>query len=213
VVISASHLWAFAAVAAVLIAVPGPSVLFTISRALIVGRRRALFSVLGNACGTYTQVVAVSVGVGSLVERSVAVFTVLKWVGAGYLIYLGVQAIRHRRAITEALETRPPPRAPLPAMRDGVLVGATNPKTIVFLAVALPEFTNPAAGHLPEQMLIIGALFPLIALALDSLWALAAGTARQWLARSPRGLELVGGAGGLSMIGIGASLAVTGRKD
>lgn len=211
--ISVSHLWAFAAVAAVLIAVPGPSVLFTISRALIMGRRRALFTVLGNAFGAYTQVVAVAIGIGALVERSLVVFTVVKWAGAGYLIYLGVQAVRHRRSISEALHTRLTPRAPLKMVRDGAVVGATNPKTIVFFAIALPEFTNRAAGHLPQQMLIIGALFPLIALAFDSIWALAAGTARQWFARAPRRLELIGGAGGLAMIGIGASLAVAGRKD
>lgn len=199
--------------AAVLIAVPGPSVLFTISRALIMGRRRALFTVLGNAFGAYMQVVAVAVGVGTLVERSMTLFTVVKWAGAGYLIYLGVQAIRHRRSLSEALETRLPARAPLQAMRDGALVGATNPKTIVFFVVALPEFTNRTAGHLPQQILIIGALFPLIAVAFDSVWALASCTARQWFARSPRRLELIGGAGGLAMIGIGVSLAVTGRKE
>ena len=104
---------------------------------------------------------------------------------------------------------------PLRAIRDGFAVGAANPKTIAFFVVGLPEFTSSAPGHLPvqAQMLILGALFPVIALVLDSVWATAAGTARQWFVGSPRRLALIGGTGGLVMIGLGVSVAVTGRKD
>ncbi len=196
-----------------LILVPGPSVLFTIGRALTVGRREALLTVVGNAMGCYLQVIAVAVGVGVIVERSVVVFTVIKLVGAAYLVYLGVQAIRHRRRITDALATGVPTMAAGRAVRDGLVVGFLNPKTIVFFVVALPQFTDPAAGNAPLQMLLLGTLFPLFALVLDSVWALAAATARGWLANSPRRLELIGGTGGLAMIGLGASLAVTGRRD
>jgi threonine/homoserine/homoserine lactone efflux protein len=206
---------AFAAVSAVLIAIPGPSVLFTIGRALTVGRRAAMFTVLGNEVGGLAQVFAVAFGVGALVERSAQVFAVVKWCGAAYLVYLGVQAIRHRRSMAEALAARVPPVRPWRAARDGFLVGATNPKTIVFLTIALPEFTSRTAGHLPVQMqmLILGALFPAIACILDSVWAAAAGTARQWFTGSPRRLSLIGGAGGLAMIGLGVSVAATGRKN
>lgn len=196
-----------------LILVPGPSVLFTIGRALTVGRREALLTVVGNAAGCYLQVIAVAVGVGVIVERSVVVFTVIKLVGAAYLVYLGVQAIRHRRRITDALALGVPTMAAGRAVRDGLVVGFLNPKTIVFFVVALPQFTDPAAGNAPLQMLLLGAMFPLFALVLDSGWALAAATARGWLANSPRRLELIGGSGGLAMIGLGASLAVTGRRD
>jgi threonine/homoserine/homoserine lactone efflux protein len=211
---SLSQAVAFALLSVVVIAVPGPSVLFTIGRALTVGRREALMTVVGNAIGVYLQVVAVAIGVGVIVERSAAVFTVIKLVGAAYLVYLGVQAIRHRRKVTEALAEGMP--AVLPsrrALRDGVVVGIANPKSIVFFVVALPQFTDPAAGHVPVQMLVLGALFPVLALVLDSVWALLAATARAWFSRSPRRLELVGGTGGLMMIGLGASIAVTGRKD
>jgi threonine/homoserine/homoserine lactone efflux protein len=206
---------AFAAVSAVLIAIPGPSVLFTIGRALTVGRRAAMFTVLGNEVGNLAQVVAVAFGVGALVERSAQMFAVVKWCGAAYLVYLGVQAIRHRRSMAEALAARVPPVRPWRAVRDGFLVGATNPKTIVFLTIALPEFTSRTAGNLPVQMqmLILGALFPAIALVLDSVWAAAAGTARQWFTGSPRRLAMIGGAGGLAMIGLGVSVAANGRKD
>jgi threonine/homoserine/homoserine lactone efflux protein len=211
---SLSQVLAFALLSVVVIAVPGPSVLFTIGRALTVGRREALLTVVGNAIGVYLQVVAVAVGIGVVVERSAAVFTAIKLVGAAYLVYLGVQAIRHRRKVTEALAEGMP--AVLPsrrAMRDGIVVGVANPKSIVFFVVALPQFTDPAAGGVPLQMLVLGALFPVIALVLDSVWALLAATARTWFSRSPRRLELVGGTGGLMMIGLGATIAVTGRKD
>jgi threonine/homoserine/homoserine lactone efflux protein len=210
-----SHILAFAALVAVLIAVPGPSVLFTVSRALAAGRRSALFTVIGNEIGEYAQVVCVAFGVGALVERSADVFEIVKWGGAAYLVYLGVQAIRHRQAMSDALASRAVPLPAFRAMRQGCVVGVTNPKTIVIFAVMLPEFTDRGPGHLPVQvqMLILGALFAAMALILDSTWAAAAGTARQWLARSPRRLALIGGTSGLVMIGLGISVAATGRSD
>jgi len=210
-----SHVLTFAAIATVIIAIPGPSVLFTVSRALSVGRASALFTVAGNELGGCAQVVAVAFGVGALLQRSAAVFSIVKWAGAGYLAYLGIQAIRHRRSMAEALAARVAPVRPSRAIRDGFVVGVTNPKTSVFLVVTLPGFTSHGAGHFPAQiqMLMLGMLFPAIALVLDSAWAAAAGTARQWLARSPRRLALIGGTGGLVMIGLGLSIAVTGRRD
>ena len=213
--VPASHILAFAAVVTVLVAIPGPSVLFTVSRALTVGRRAALLTVVGNELGLCVQVVAVAFGVGAVVQRSAQVITVVKLAGAVYLAFLGVQAIRHRRSTAEALAARVTPVRPLRAIRDGFVVGVANPKTIVFFVAGLPEFTTTAPGHLPvpSQMLILGALFPVIALVLDSAWAAIAGTARQWLVGSPRRLALIGGAGGLVMIGLGVSIAVTGRKE
>jgi threonine/homoserine/homoserine lactone efflux protein len=211
---SPGQVLAFTLLSVVAIVVPGPSVLFTVGRALTVGRREALLTVAGNGIGQFLQVVAVACGVGAVVERSAAVFTAIKLVGAAYLVYLGVQAVRHRGKVTEALAAGVP--AVLPsrrALRDGVVVGLANPKSIVFFVVALPQFTNPQAGDLPLQMLLLGAIFPALALVFDSAWALLAATARTWFARSPRRLELVGGTGGLMMIGLGATIAVTGRRD
>ncbi|HEX6351689.1 LysE family translocator [Actinophytocola sp.] len=211
---SLSQVLAFALLCVVIIAVPGPSVLFTVGRALTVGRKEALLTVVGNAVGAYLQAVAVAVGIGVIVERSIVVLTVIKLLGAAYLVYLGVQAIRRRRKVTEALAAGIP--TVLPSRRavwDGFVVGVTNPKVIVFLVVALPQFTDPGAGNASLQMLALGVLFPVIALVLDSMWALLASTARTWFSRSPRRLELVGGAGGLMMIGLGATIAVNGRKD
>ena len=207
------HLLAFALLSFVLIIVPGPNVLFVISRSLMLGRAAGVGTAVGGQIGVYLQVLAVAFGVGALVERSVAVFTVIKLAGAAYLVYLGVQAIRHRGSLRAALDVAAEPRSVSRILRDGIVVGVSNPKVIVFFAAVLPQFVDPSAGHVPEQMLLLGSIFLAIAVVCDSTWALAAGTARAWLARSPRRLEMVGGAGGLAMIGIGASLALTGRKD
>jgi threonine/homoserine/homoserine lactone efflux protein len=117
--------------------------------------------------------------------------------------------------MTAELAARTAPVRPLRAVRDGFIVGVTNPKSIVIFVVVLPEFTERAPGYLPVQvqLLILGALFASIALLLDSAWAAVAGTARQWLTRSPRRLALIGGTSGLVMIGLGVSIAATGRRD
>jgi threonine/homoserine/homoserine lactone efflux protein len=210
---SASHLLAFAVTALAIIAVPGPSVLFVVGRALGLGRAAGLATVAGNTAGEYLQVLAVAFGIGVLAERSVAAFTTLKLAGAVYLLYLGVQAIRRRRALAASLAAPVERKTTARIALDGFLVGVSNPKTVVFLAAILPQFTDRAAGHVPAQIAVLGAIFAAVALACDSAWALAAGAARAWLARSPRRLELLGGASGLVMIGLGASLALTGRKD
>jgi threonine/homoserine/homoserine lactone efflux protein len=208
-----SHLLAFALLSWALIVVPGPNVLFVISRSLMLGRAAGVGTAVGGQIGVYLQVTAVAFGIGALVERSVAVFTVIKLAGAAYLIYLGVQVWRHRGSLRAALDTPVQPKSLGRILWDGTIVGASNPKAIVFFAAVLPQFVNRPAGHVPVQMLLLGAVFIFIAVLSDSTWALVAGTARSWLARSPRRLALIGGTGGLVMIGIGASLALTGRKD
>lgn len=208
-----AHLLAFTLTAFALIVVPGPSVLFTVSRALALGRMAGVATVAGNTVGVYVQVVAVAFGIGALVERSVMVFTIVKLGGAAYLIFLGVQAIRHRQKLAEMLGSRIENKSVARVMADGFVVGIGNPKAIVFFAAVLPQFVDRAAGQVAQQMLLLGAIFAGIALLSDSGWALMAGSARAWFGRSPRRLELVGGTGGLVMIGIGATLAVSGRKD
>ncbi|HMD94940.1 MAG TPA: LysE family translocator [Trebonia sp.] len=208
-----THLLAFTLTAFVLIAVPGPSVLFVVSRAIALGRTAGVATVAGNTVGAFAQVVAVAFGIGPLVERSVALFTVLKLAGACYLMFLGVQAVRHRRSLAEALGAEVERKTTARMMLDGFTVGATNPKVIVFFAAMLPQFVDRQAGHVPVQIIALGAIFAGVALISDSTWAVAAGTVRAWLASSPRRLALLGGTGGLLMIGIGARLALTGRND
>src|SRR5699024_6086459 len=118
-----------------------------------------------------------------------------------------------RRSMAEALEQRIAAVPPLRAARDGLVVGVTNPKTIVILVTVMPGFAVPAAGHLPLQLLMLGALFPATALVLDSCWAALAGPVPACLARSPRWMPVIGGTRWLAMIEIGASVAMTGRTE
>jgi threonine/homoserine/homoserine lactone efflux protein len=201
----------FLVTALVIIVIPGPSVLFTIGRALTVGRRGAFVCLVGNSLGCYLQVIAVAAGIGAIVQRSSEVYTAIKFVGAAYLVYLGVQAFRHRRELTASLGVPVTVRSTRRLFIDGVVVGVSNPKMIVFYTVVMPQFTDPAAGHVWAQLLVLGAFVPVIAVACDSVWAFAAGTARVWLANSPRRLSAVGGAGGLAIVGLGLTVAVTGR--
>lgn len=211
--VPAARIAEFALLSWALIIVPGPNVLFVISRSLQQGRTAGLAAVAGGQLGECVQVAAVAFGIGAVVEASAAVFTVVKLAGAAYLVFLGVQAIRHRRDLARALG-QPGDRRPVRRMlADGFVVGATNPKAIVFFVAVLPQFADRAAGHVPLQMLLLGSVFVGIALISDSMYALVAGTVRGWLARSPRRLAAIGGTGGLAMIGIGATLALTGRKD
>ncbi|MEU3462063.1 LysE family translocator [Streptomyces sp. NPDC006733] len=212
--VSTDRLLAFAAMSVLLILIPGPSVLFVLGRALAHGRRTALESVLGNTVGSYVLVVAVSLGLGSLVAGSAAVFLALKLAGAAYLVLLGVKALRHRRDLTMAQDVPGGgARSGLRTLWEGFVVGVTNPKTMVFFAAVLPQFVDRSAGRVPLQMLVLGMVFSLTALVFDSLWALTASAARTWFARSPRRLAAIGGTGGLAMIGLGVTVAVTGRTD
>jgi threonine/homoserine/homoserine lactone efflux protein len=211
-VVSGSNFAAFALAALVLIAIPGPSVLFVISRGVVLGRRAALATVLGNCAGVYVQVAAVALGVGVIVERSVVVYDTIKLAGAAYLVWLGVKTFRNRRALALALGAPVTPKSGRRILREGFIVGVTNPKAAVFFAAILPQFTDPSLGHVPLQMLELGVVFIAIAMVCDGAWALVAGTARERLAASPRRLEAIGGAGGVVLVGLGVGLAVTGRK-
>ncbi|MGW3247500.1 LysE family translocator [Streptomyces sp. NPDC001070] len=211
--VSFDRLVAFALVSLVLVVIPGPSVLFVIGRALAHGRRVALTSVAGNTLGSYVLVGAVALGVGPVVERSALLFAALKLAGAGYLVYLGVKALRQRKALTMVSGDAGAARGALRTLGEGFVVGVSNPKTMVFYAAVLPQFVDRAAGHVPVQMLLLGLIFNAIALVSDSGMGLAAAAARSWFARSPRRLSMVGGAGGLAMIGLGVTVAATGRTD
>jgi len=206
-------LLAFALASVVLVAIPGPSVLFVIGRSLSLGRRGGLLSVVGNELGSLVPITLVALGVGSVVAQSVAVFTVVKLLGAAYLGYLGVQAIRHRREGADvAVAPRVRPASSWTTLRQGFVVGATNPKTIVFFVAALPQFVDFHAGAVPLQMLVLGLVFTLIALVLDGTWAVLAGTARAWFARSPRRLSAVRATGGGMMLGLAGTLVLTPAK-
>ncbi|MFF2926137.1 LysE family translocator [Streptomyces celluloflavus] len=213
--VSTESILAFAAMSLLVIAIPGPSVLFVIGRALAHGRRTALATVLGNQTGSYLLVTAVAWGLGAVVESSMATFMAVKLAGAAYLVYLGVQAFRHRKEMRAADLAAPAGerRGDLRTVLDGVVVGVTNPKGFVFFAAMLPQFVNHSAGHVPLQMMVLGLLPVAIGLITDTLWGLGASAARSWFARSDRRMSMVGGVGGFAMIGLGVTVAATGPAD
>ena len=211
--LSTSQVLGFAVTCLIVIAIPGPSVLFVIGRALAYGRRTALASVAGNVAGVQVVAMSVALGVGTLVQRSDTVFGVVKFGGAAYLVWLGVKAIRHRSSLESAIVVAAAPLGGWRAAAEGFTVGVANPKAYVLFAAVLPQFANPSAGHVPVQLLLLSLVSLPIALISDGSWGLAASGARAWFARSPRRLELVGGLGGLTMIGLGVTLALTGRRD
>lgn len=200
-------------VALAVIAVPGPSVLFVVSRGVCLGTKAALVTVAGNEAGLVLQVTAVAVGLGAVVGRSILVYDVVKFIGAAYLAYLGIQAIRHRGNLGAALESTVARRSTRRIFAEGMVVGGSNPKGFLLFAAILPQFVEPAAGRIWLQMFLLGLVCVAIALVSDSIWALFAGTARRWLGRSRRRLEALGGAAGLVMIGLGLRVALTGRSD
>ena len=212
--IPSRHLAEFLITVYVLILIPGPSVLFVITRGVSLGRRAAFVSAIGNETGLTLQLALVSVGLGAIVARSDAVFTVLKLVGAAYLVFLGVRNIRDRKRLAEIFGAGASTPKPLARIyREGVIVGATNPKGILIFTAVLPQFIDRSQGHVTLQIASLGLICVLIALLSDGLWALLSGTARQWLGSSPRRLERMSTTGGVMLVGLGIGLAVTGRKN
>ncbi len=211
--VSAGQLLGFALASLVLIVIPGPGVLFVVGRALAHGRRTALATACGHAAGNYVVAACVAVGLGALLERSVTVFVVVKIAGALYLVWLGIHAIRQRKSLADAFAVAAEPRDGWRALRDGALVGITNPKAYILFGAILPQFVNRAAGSVPGQMLLLALVSVVIGAVSDCAWGVAASAVRSWFASSPRRFELVGGAGGLAMIGVGMTVAITGRKS
>ncbi len=206
---------AFGLVALVVIAIPGPSVVFTVARALTYGRAVALTNVVGNSLGLLVALVLVVLGLGEVVATSDVVYDVVKFGGALYLVYLGVQALRHRHAISVTKEGggEATPLRPVTALRQGFMVGFTNPKGYVMFVALLPQFLDRSRGHVSLQMLLLGLIAFVIGLCSDSLWALLASQLRRWFNASPKRGRTLGTVGGMSMIGLGVAVAVGGRPD
>jgi threonine/homoserine/homoserine lactone efflux protein len=201
----------FALASVLLVVVPGPSVLFAIARSLSLGRTAGLVTVLGNTLGQVPLILAVALGVGAVIATSAILFTVIKLLGAAYLVYLGVQAIRHRREGAEIDGLSPEATTPslMRIFLQGFVVGVSNPKSIVFFLAVLPQFVNTGAGAVPMQMMVLGVVFVVIACVSDACYAFLAGTARTWFAQSTSRLSRVRAAGGVVMIGLGGALAVS----
>jgi threonine/homoserine/homoserine lactone efflux protein len=203
-VIIPTRIWQYLAASIVIILAPGPSVLFVIARAIAWGRKTAVFSVIGNVSGSFILSVLVALGFGPILQRSSLAYSAVQWGGAAYLIYLGVDALRNRRihAADMKIKGGMAPSA-LGSMRDGFWVGVLNPKTLVFYAAVLPQFIDRNRGQVTFQLLLLGALFAILALLSDGTWGLLAGTTREWLANNPSRLITLRSIGGIVMIALG----------
>ena len=198
---STSNLTAYLVLAAVIIVVPGPGVLFTIGRALILGTKAALVGVLGSALGVGVQIVVISLGLGVAIQQSDLLFLAIRIFGAGMIIYLGVKAILSRGDFDLDLQEKQSSASVV--IRQSIVVGITNAKTFVFFVAALPSFTSPELGNPVIQMLLLGAIFSVIGIVSDSVYAIAAGQARSWLASSHQRLSTFRGIGGLALTLLG----------
>jgi threonine/homoserine/homoserine lactone efflux protein len=153
--ISSGQLIGFTLASFVLIATPGPGVLFVVGRALAHGRRTAIATAAGHAAGNYVVAACVAVGLGTVLQRSAQVFIEVKLAGALYLVYLGIQAIRHRRRLASAMSSARGATGGWRALRDGLVVGVTNPKSFILFGAVLPQFVNRGAGSVPAQMRLL----------------------------------------------------------
>jgi threonine/homoserine/homoserine lactone efflux protein len=199
----------FLPLAILIIAVPGPSVLFAVGQSLANGRRAALLSVLGNGLGVAVQGVAVSLGLGALLAAVSGSLLVLRVLGGLYIVYLGIQA--WRGAGTE--QSAPAPaRGTSHLLGRGFLVGLSNPKTFIFLSAFLPQFVT-RASEATLQMLVLAAAFAALAIAGDSLWALGAAQARAWFGGDAHRLVQLRRTGAVMLVGLGIFTLASGADS
>lgn len=202
-----SRLPEYLVAAIVIILAPGPSVLFVIARAIAWGRATAVFTVAGNVTGAFSLSIFVALGLGPILQRSELAYIAVQWGGGLYLVYLGIDAIRKRSAhaadMTNQGEIAPTIRR---SIRDGFWVGALNPKGVVFFAAVLPQFIDRERGSVTAQLILLGAIFAILAFVSDGSWGMLAGTARNWLATDAKRLERLRATGGIIMIMLGISV-------
>lgn len=200
----------FVAASMVLLLTPGPAVLYIVARSVAQGRTAGLVSVLGIHLGTVVHVAAAAVGLSALVVSSALAFAVVKYLGAAYLVWIGIRTL---------MAKDPDPAAPAPpaqplhrAFRDGFVVNLLNPKTAIFFLAFLPQFVDPARGGLHWQILVLGLTFMGLGILSDGMFALAAGSAGDFLRRSRRFLRFQRWFAGTSFVGLGLTAALATRK-
>jgi len=202
----------FVAASLVLLVTPGPAVLYIVARSVEQGRLAGLVSALGIHAGTLVHVAAAALGISALLVSSALAFGVVKYLGAAYLVYLGLRKLLGRDGAPAGEAA--PPRSLSRLFAQGAVVNLLNPKTALFFLAFLPQFVDPARGRIALQVLWLGAVFIALGIVSDGLWALAAGTAGGWLRRNERFLRAERYVSGTVFVGLGvtAALAGDGRK-
>jgi threonine/homoserine/homoserine lactone efflux protein len=204
----AETIWLFCLAATALIVIPGPAVLYIVAQSVGQGRRAGLVSASGVASGGFVHVIGAAIGISGLLLSSATLFSVVKFVGAGYLIYLGGRRLLGLEASALVAPTGGRTRRQL--YRDGAVVNILNPKTALFFYAFLPQFLDPGRGSVALQALVLGCLFVAIALVSDSLWALGSGSAASWLKARPIAGSVERWVSGSVLICLGTAAALTG---
>lgn len=207
-----STLLAFSAATLVLLLVPGPAVMYIVTRSATQGRRAGLVSVAGIHVGTVVHVVAAMVGLSAVLATSATAFTIVKFVGAGYLVWLGVQSLRSARAVGTATPSTPPGRSLRRTFSDGVVLNTLNPKTAIFFLSFVPQFVDPSAARPAVSVAVLGAVFIALGLVTDGVYALAGGWVGGRLRRSPRLQRRKDVVAGGTYLGLGALTMLTGDR-
>ena len=203
-----STLALFALASVILLVVPGPAVLYIVTRSVTQGRAAGLVSVLGVHVGSLVHVAFAAVGISALLYASATAFTVVKYAGAAYLVFLGLQKLVGR-AREDSLDSAPPaPRARLFA--QGIVVNVLNPKTAIFFLAFLPQFVNPARGPVAVQIVLLGLCFIGLGIASDGSYALLASALAGRLRRTPRARRVMDRSSGVMLVGLGAAAAFSG---
>ena len=204
-------LWGlFVAASVVLLLTPGPAVLFIVARSVQQGRTAGLVSVLGIHLGTIVHIAAAAVGLSALIVSSALAFAIVKYLGAAYLVWMGIRAFMAGDADPEMPVV---PAEPLHrAFRDGFVVNLFNPKTAIFFLAFLPQFVDPTRGALHWQILVLGLTFMGLGVLSDGMFALLAGAAGDFLRRSRRLQRFLRWFSGASFIGLGVTAALATRK-
>ena len=204
-------LWGLFIVASVvLLLTPGPAVLFIVARSIQQGRAAGLVSVLGIHLGTIVHITAAAVGLSALLVQSALAFAIIKYLGAAYLIWMGIRTLLSKDPEADAPVVAADPLRRV--FRDGFVVNLLNPKTAIFFLAFLPQFVDPARGALHWQILALGVTFMGLGILSDGKFALVAGAAGEFLRRNRRFLRLQRWFAGISFIGLGITAALASRK-
>ena len=206
----AANLGLFVSAALVLLLVPGPAVLYIFARSVEQGRLAGLVSILGIHTATLVHVVAAALGLSAILASSALAFSVVKYAGAAYLIWLGLKKIFGRSETPGEVTVERHGHARL--FRDGFVVNLLNPKTALFFLAFLPQFIEVDRGHVAMQIVFLGLLFTVMGFITDGCYALAAGTAGNWLKRSRGYLKVERYVSGVLFIGLGLTAAFAGSQ-
>jgi len=201
----------FTTAAIVLLVIPGPAVLYIVARSVDQGRKAGLASCAGIATGGLAHVMAAAFGLSALLLSSAMAYSVVKYAGAAYLVYMGIKKLREHPASADSVK-QVQPASLRHVYAQGVLVQVLNPKAALFFFAFLPQFVNPARGPVTPQFLALGMFFTVMGFTSDSLWALTAGSAAGWLQRNRTFLRHQHYVSGTVYIGLGLATAASGSR-